>query len=408
MNYKLVALGLIGLAFLTQMAVDLLQIHSARRAVPENVKDVYDREAYERWLQYFQEKTRLSLFRDIATHVTILLVVSFDVYPKIANALFPEGVYGPALAILAADLAISLLYEIPFSYVNAMVVEQKYGFNQMTVKTFFLDQLKDMLMALVLMGSLCSLFILFHQLLGDWLPLAFAALLLLLVLCVVFLSPVMGKLYNKFEPLPEGSLRDRLTALLTENGCAVKAIHVMDGSRRSSKANAYFSGLGRTKTIVLYDTLLEQMTEEEIVAVFAHEMGHSKHRDTLKLYFINGVNIVLVAFLAWGLISAGGIYQDFGFPRLNYGFAFFLLGSVCMSCLSPLTGLFSGVFSRRFEYAADRFAAERGYGPALVSALKKLARNSFVCLSPHPALVVLNSSHPTVSQRVAALDADQA
>ena len=188
----------------------------------------------------------------------------------------------------------------------------------------------------------------------------------------------------------------------------MKAIHVMDGSRRSSKANAYFSGLGRTKTIVLYDTLLEQMTEEEIVAVFAHEMGHSKHRDTLKLYFINGVNIVLVAFLAWGLISAGGIYQDFGFPRLNYGFAFFLLGSVCMSCLSPLTGLFSGVFSRRFEYAADRFAAERGYGPALVSALKKLARNSFVCLSPHPALVVLNSSHPTVSQRVAALDAYQA
>lgn len=404
MNYKILALVLIGLIFLYQLAVDCLTMASARRKIPENVADVYDWAAYKRWLRYFKEKTRLSLLRHAVSNAAALLVVATDLYARIANALFPEGIYGAALTVLAADLVITLLYEIPFDYVNSMVIEQKYGFNQMSRKTFVIDQLKGLLLGLVLMGGLCCLFILIHQTLGNWLPLAFAGLMLLLVLCAVFLSPVFSKLFNKFEPLPEGNLRDRLTALLTENGCAVKAINVMDASRRSSKANAYFTGLGRTKTIVLYDTLLDLMSEDEIVAVFAHEMGHSKHRDTLKMYFLNMVNVAIMALLAWAVISVPEIYPDFGFRGLNYGFAFFLMASVGMTFLSPLTGLASSALSRRFEYSADRFAAERGCAQALVSALKKLARNTFTCLSPHPALVALTYSHPTVSQRVEALE----
>ncbi|MBO5034042.1 MAG: M48 family metallopeptidase [Oscillospiraceae bacterium] len=404
MNYKILALVLIGLIFLYQLAVDCLAMASARRKIPENVADVYDLPAYHRWLRYFKEKTRLALLRHIAAHVTTLVIVAFDVYARIANALFPEGIYGAALAVLAADMVISLLYEIPFDYVNDLVIEQKYGFNHMSSKTFLIDQLKSLLVGLILTGGLCCLFILIHQTLGNWLPLAFAGLMLLFVLGAVFLSPFFSKLYNKFEPLPEGTLRDRLTALLTENGCTVKAIYVMDASKRSSKANAYFTGLGRTKTIVLYDTLLEQMNEDEIVAVFAHEMGHNKHRDTLKMYFLNAVNVAIMALLAWGVISIPEIYPDFGFLGVNYGFAFFLMASVGMSFLSPLTGLVFSALSRRFEYGADCFAAERGYGQALISALKKLARNTFTCLTPHPALVALTYSHPTVSQRVAALE----
>ena len=405
MNYKLLALGILGLTFLFQTYVEWLQIKSAKREIPENVRDIYDEESYRKWLQYYKEKTRISFIRHIAEYILLFLVYGFDLYARIVGALSLTGAYAAAIGVLAADLLFSLIYGLPADYASSMIVEQKYGFNRMTKKTFLMDQIKDILISLVLTGGLCSLFILLHRTFGNWLLILFTAVLLVLVLLMVFLSPAIGKIYNKFKPLPEGELRNRLTGLLSENGCTVKAINVMDGSRRSSKANAYFTGLGKTKTIVLYDTLLEQMTEDEIVAVFAHEMGHNKHRDTLKMYAMNILNVALFVLLAWMLVSVPDIYMDFGFQELNYGFAFCLLGSVCISFISPLLGLFTNMLSRRFEYKADRFAAENGCGNALIQALKVLARNSFACLSPHPLLVALADSHPTISQRIAQIEA---
>lgn len=404
MNYKVLALIVIGITFLFQMYVEWLQMKSAGREIPENVRDVYDGESYQKWLQYDRDKTRISFFRHIVFYIATFLIVGFDVYANIVRGLSLEGSYAAALGVLAADMLISLAYDIPFDYANSMVVEQKYGFNRMTKKTFFIDKIKELVTGLALMGGICCLFIMVHKALGNWMIPVFVVIMLLFVLAVAVLYPVIGKIYNKFEPLPEGELRSRLTRLLEENGCTVKEIKVMDGSRRSSKANAYFSGMGRTKTIVLYDTLLEQMTEDEIVAVFAHEMGHNKHRDTMKMYVVNVFNIVLMVLLAWGLVSIPDIYQDFGFQGLNYGFAFYLLSVVCLSFLSPFVGLFSNALSRKFEYGADRFAAEQGYGPSLISALKVLARNSFVCLTPHPVLVALTHSHPVISQRVEAIE----
>lgn len=405
MNYKFLALGTIGLTFLFRTYVEWLQIKSAERKIPENVRDVYEEEAYQKWLRYNKEQSRVSLFRHIASYIIVFLVFGFDVYARIVDGLSLEGDYAAAIVVLTADLLISLVYEIPASYINSMVVEQKYGFNRMTKKTFIIDQIKETIIGLVLTGGICCLFILVHKALGDWLLVVFTAVMLAFVLLMLFLAPALGKIYNKFQPLPEGELRERLTKLLADNGCTVKAINVMDGSRRSSKANAYFTGFGKSKTIVLYDTLLEQMSEDEIVAVFAHEMGHNKHKDTLKMYFMNILSVVLFVLLAWALVSMPEIYKDFGFQGLNYGFAFCLLGSVCMTFLSPFLGLFSNAISRRFEYSADRFAAENGYGDALISALKVLARNSFVCLSPHPLLVALTESHPTISQRIAEIEA---
>lgn len=337
----------------------------------------------------------------------IFLAFGFDVYARIVSGLSLKGDYAAAIGVLVADLLISLIYGIPVDYINSMVIEQKYGFNRMTKRTFIVDQIREAVIGLLLTGGLCSLFILTHKALGNWMLVVFTAVMLVFILLVAFLAPAIGKIYNKFQPLPEGKLRERLTKLLVDNGCTVKAINVMDGSRRSSKANAYFTGIGKTKTIVLYDTLLEQMTEDEIVAIFAHELGHNKHRDTLKMYVINVLNVVLFVLLAWVLVSIPEIYMDFGFQGLNYGFGFCLLGSVCIAFLSPFLGLFTNMLSRRFEYSADRFAAENGYGDALIHALKVLARNSFACLSPHPLLVMLAGSHPTISQRIAEIEATE-
>lgn len=403
MNYKLIALAVIALTFLFQTYMEWLEVKSADRPIPDNVKDIYDTEAYGKWLQYHKEKTRLSLIRHLVSYLFTFILIGGNVYALIINGLSLSGDYTGAIGVLAADLFLCLLYIVPFEYVDSMIIEQKYGFNRMTKKTFVIDQIKSVIINLILTGGLCCLFILIHKALGNWLLVVFSVVLFLFILLIAFLYPIFSKIFNKFEPLPEGELRERLCRLLEENDCTVKEIKVMDGSKRSSKANAYFSGFGKMKTIVLYDTLLEQMSADEIVAVFAHEMGHNKHKDTLKLQLINIVNIVLMVLVAWALVSAPAIYPDFGFAGLNYGFAFLLLSSVCLAFLSPFVGLFSSMLSRRFEYQADRFAAENGYGPALISALKVLARNSFICLTPHPLLVKLTYSHPTVSQRITAL-----
>lgn len=407
MNFKFLALGIVALTFLFQTYMEWLQMKSAEREIPANVKDIYDEESYQQWLRYYKEKTRISLIRHIVMYLTAFLVIGLDVYANIVKQLSLKGDYLAAIGVLAADMLISLLYSAPCDYADSFGAEQKYGFNRMTKKTFLIDQIKDFIIGAVLTGGICCLFILIHKALGNWLLLVFTAVMLLFVLLMVFVSPAIGKIHNKFEPLPEGELRERLCSLLAENGCTVKAINVMDGSKRSTKANAYFTGFGKTKTIVLYDTLLEQMTDDEIVAVFAHEMGHNKHKDTLKMYAMSIINIILYVLLAWALVSVPEIYYDFGFAGVNYGFAFYLLATVCLSFLSPFLGLFSNALSRRFEYSADRFAAENGYGKDLASALKVLSRNSFSCLTPHPFLVALNSSHPTVSQRIAALETEE-
>lgn len=404
MNFKVLAFVIVAVAFLFETYMEWLKIKSAERNIPDNVKDIYDEETYGQWLSYYKEKTKISLIRHVLGYLLIFLVLGFDVYANIIKQLSLKDDYLAALGVLAADLFLSLFVSVPCDYADAMGVEQKYGFNRMTKKTFFMDAIKDTIIGLLLTCAIACLFILIHHALGDWLLLVFTGVMLLFMLLLVFLAPALGKIHNKFEPLPEGELRERLSELLTKNGCTVKAIHVMDGSKRSSKANAYFSGFGKSKTIVLYDTLLEQMTEDEIVAVFAHEMGHNKHKDTLKMYVMSIFHIVIYVLLAWALVSVPEIYGDFGFDGLNYGFAFYLLATVCLPFLMPLLGLFSNGLSRSAEYAADRFALENGYGTALVSALKVLSKNSFSCLTPHPLLVALTSSHPTVSQRIEALE----
>ena len=242
-----------------------------------------------------------------------------------------------------------------------------------------------------------------HQALGDKMVVLFAVLLFALVLFLAFLSPYFMKIFNKFTPLEDGELKSKLTALLEKNGYQVKEIKVMDASRRSTKSNAFFTGFGKTKTIVLFDTLLENSTIDEICAVFAHEMGHGIHKDTLKNQILAFGEVIIISLLAWLLVRYPKLHQVFGFQSVNYGMALFLLSYCILPVISPLIGLVSNWYSRRAEYRADRKAAEEGYGEALISALKKLSRENFANLAPDPLVVKLAYSHPTLSQRIQAI-----
>lgn len=404
MNFKMFALIVMGITFLFDTFIHYLDTKSAERKIPDNVADIYDEEEYKRWLAYDKECNKLAFWRHLVSYAVSFALIGLDGYAAVVNLVGAEGLYSAAIAIMIADTVISLLWSTPFSYIRNMGIEQKYGFNKMTKKTFAMDLVKETLISLVLMCGLICLVVAVHQALGNWLLIILTIVIMAFLVIMVFLQPVFTRIFNKLTPLEEGELRTRLTELLTKNGCTVRQISVSDGSKRSTKANAYFGGFGKMKTIVLYDTLLEQMTEEEIVAVFAHEMGHNKHKDTLKLLGMNVLNVLLIVISLWAVVSLPEIYKDFGFDGVNYGFAFVLAGSVCLAFISPFVGLFTSGLSRKFEYAADKFAVDNGYGDALISALKKLAKNSFACLTPHPVVVALTYSHPTISQRVDAME----
>ena len=248
-----------------------------------------------------------------------------------------------------------------------------------------------------------SLLLWIHQALGDLMIVVFAAAVTALILAIAFLYPFLSRIFNKFTPLEDGELKEKLTGLLEKHGYKVRAIQVMDASRRTTKSNAYFSGFGKMKTIVLFDTMLEQMTTDEICAVFAHEMGHGLHKDTLRNQGLSFLQMLVIGVLAWLTLRTPELWLAFGFDSVNYGFAMILIMGVEFALIAPLFGLLTNYLSRRAEYRADRQAVQEGYGEELISALKKLSRENLSDLAPSPLLVKLEYSHPTLSQRIEAI-----
>ncbi len=402
MQYKTVAIIVLFIVFLYQMLLKLIQWRSARNPVPLNVADVYDGETYKKWRAYHGEKCLLGVWSAAAGFILDLALILPNLYAAFAR-LFPDTPFMQMLAVLLLSAAGSVV-ELPFEYYDTMRIEEKYGFNRSTVKTFWLDQLKNLIISLVLMTVIGSILMGAHIALGDWLIAVFAGVMTLLMLGISFLYPFFSRIFNKFTPLEDGELKEKLTALLEKHGFTVRAIQVMDASRRSTKSNAYFTGFGKMKTIVLYDTLVQAMTPDEICAVFAHEMGHGLHKDTLRNQIFTFVQMLLLGVLAWLTLRSPEIFAAFGFFGVNYGFALFLIMSVEFALVAPLFGLLVNGMSRRAEYRADAQAVEEGYGAALISALKKLTRENFGELAPSPLLVLLNYSHPTLSQRIAAIE----
>ena len=405
MNWKLLAMLLITLENAYRLVLHTVQARSALRPIPDNVADVYDADTYQRWRRYSAEKTRLKVATTVVSWLVMMVLLALNVHAAAAG-LIGGGVYVQLLVVLVLQAVVEAISMAGLNYVDTMVIEQKYGFNRSTLKTFIRDQFVglgvELLLSVVLTALLCAL----HQWLGDGMVLLFAGLVFLLTLFISFVYPIISRVQNKFVPLEEGELRSKLMQLLTSHGYQVKAIEVMDASRRTTKCNAYFTGFGRMKTIVLYDNLINAMDTDEICAVFAHELGHGLHKDVPKQQLLNLGNLLLMAVLVWLTVRTPAMHEAFGFMQVNYGFAFVLLGA-WLGLLQPLVGMVMNAVTRRAEYRADQQAVEEGYGLALVTALKKLARENFSNLSPSPVLVALEYSHPPLSERIAAITTNQ-
>ena len=402
---KLIVLLLLALGFVYRLALNIVQYRSAGNPIPENVADVYDAETYSKWRHYSAEHCRLNILSTVLSFVVSFVLLITNAYAAFAD-LFGDHIFLQLLMVVLLESLVDILVSVPISYYETMVIEEKYGFNRSTRKTFVTDQIRNFLIGLCLSVLLAWLLAVLHTALSDWMILLFAVVVFGFTLVISFLYPIFSRISNKFVPLEEGELKDSLMHLLTKHGYQVKAIEVMDASRRTTKLNAYFTGFGKLKTIVLYDNLVNAMTPDEICAVFAHELGHGLHKDVLKQQIMNFGNLLLMAVVIWLTVRDPQLHEAFGFLDVNYGFAYILAG-IGLGLTQPLSSMVMNAYSRFAEFRADRQAVREGYGDAMVTALKKLAKENFAHLAPSPIFVLLEYSHPPLSQRIAKVEAEK-
>jgi STE24 endopeptidase len=309
---------------------------------------------------------------------------------------------------------VSNLLSLPFDVYHVFVLEEKFGFNRTTAKTFILDRLKGLLLSIIIGGGLLSLIILIYESTGNyfWL-IAWGVITFFMIFMSMFYSNLIVPLFNKQKLLDQGPLRDAIEQFAMKVGFKLKNIYIIDGSKRSKKANAYFTGLGMKKRIVLYDTLIQDHTNEELVAVLAHEIGHYKKKHTLMGIVLSTLQtgimlFILSLFIRKDSVVAQSLCQAVtGFSGLETKQSFhvgILAFGLLYSPLSFILGLILNRISRRHEYAADRFAGIQYDPVALMDALKKLSVNNLSNLHPHPAYVFFYYSHPTLLQRLHALE----
>ena len=402
MNWKWIILLLVTLEHAYRLFLNVVEHRSAGNPTPANVADVYDAETYQRWKSYQAEKSRLSIVSTAVSFVALAALLLTDAYAAFA-ALLPQGAFWQLLWVLLLHTLAATVINTGINYVDTMIIEQKYGFNRSTMKTFVTDQIRNFIIELLLGVMLCGILAAVYIALGDWVILLMAAVVFAITMVISFLYPYLSRIGNKFVPLEEGELKEKLMGLMEKHGYQVRAIEVMDASRRTTKLNAYFTGFGKLKTIVLYDNLVNAMTTDEICAVFAHELGHGIHKDVLKQQAMNVVTMLLMGLMIWLAVREPAMHTAFGFAEVNYGFANILL-STFLGLLQPLLSMATNAYSRFAEYRADRQAVEEGYGPAMIEGLKKLAKENFAHLAPSKIQVVLEYSHPPLSQRIEAVE----
>jgi len=388
------------------LAADLLNLRALSPAPPAGFEHVYERERYARSQEYTRAKTRFSFWPqavDLALLLGFWLVGGFAWLDRATRGLgYGELVTG--LLFMGALFLAKALVDLPFRHHATFVLEERFGFNKTTRATFWADSAKGLLLTLVLGAPLLAAILYFFERLGDSAWLVCWGVTALFTLVVQWVAPTwIFPLFNKFKPLEEGELRAAVLAYAQRVGFPLEGLFVIDGSRRSTKANAFFTGFGKRKRIALFDTLIEKHTTEELVAVVAHEIGHYKRRHILQGMVFGLAQAGLVFFLLSRVLSEPTLFAAFGVatPSVHAGLVFFAL---LWSPLELALGLLQQALSRRNEFEADAFArATTGRAEPLVRALERLSADSLANLTPHPFYVALHHSHPPLPARVAAL-----
>ena len=397
-----VIIGILVFDYLLDQYLDYLNSTRRSSVLPQELKGIYDEEKYSKSQEYEKANHKFSILTSSFNLLLILVFLyleGFAYVDQLARSVSSNPIL-VGLIFFGIIMFASDILHIPFSIYDTFVIEEKFGFNKTTATTFILDKLKGWIIAIIIGGGLLSLIIWFYSKVGDsfWIY-AWAAVSLFMIFMTMFYTTLIVPLFNKLKPLEEGELKTAITDFCKENDFELDNVYVIDGSKRSTKANAYFSGLGKKKKIVLFDTLIEKLSAEEIVAVLAHEIGHYKKKHTLVSIITSIIQTGLTFFILSLFIGNPALSKALGsdIPSFHLGLITF---GFLYSPISTIIGLFMNVISRKNEYTADQFAAQHYKGVYLQEALKKLSVHNLSNLTPHPWYVFFNYSHPTLLQRI--------
>ena len=398
-HFKYLLLGLILLEYVWSLVCYRMAAVQRKKPLPDCVKGVYDDGQYARWVAYTKEKKRMGFYHNIFMTLFTLAVFAFDLFAAVYRVFGDMNGWGIVILMVLFSV-VSHLLELPKNYYFTFVIEEKYGFNKSTKKTFWFDQLKGLILNVLLNTALMLLANNLQRLMGVWMAVGMFVFLMLIMVVTSFFSLGFQKLFYKFTPLPEGALRDRLVGLFNAYGYTAKEIYVMNASKRTTRANAFCTGLGKGKKIALFDNLVDTYTEDEITAVFAHELGHAKHRDTLKLVGMQALIYAAMSLLITFMLTGETVSLAMGFESHNAAGAFIALSAVVLGPVMTVLMAPINLLSRRFERGADTFAVENGLGDAMVEALIRIHRDNLADLNPHPFLSAIGDSHPTLGERI--------
>jgi STE24 endopeptidase len=401
-----ILLVIIAFDFTLERILSFLNRKSAKNPIPKELEGIYDEEKYAKSQAYNAEVSRFGAFSATFSFVLLILAIYngwFGMLDQWIRTFSPLSLVSP-LIFFGILFIVSDIINTPFSIYRNFVIEKRYGFNKMTVKTFVLDKIKGYILTIIFGGLLLGVLIYFVNAIGSDFWYYFWAVMTAFVLFAnLFYTSLILPLFNKLKPMEEGELKSSIQAYCDKVNFPLKNIFIMDGSKRSSKGNAFFSGLGRKKKVVLFDTLVEKHSTQELTAVFAHEVGHYKKKHIL---FTTIFSIALMGFMlflfsrmaynaevSWAM---GGQTSALHLNLLAFG--------ILYSPISTILGIIGNLISRKNEYEADAYAKETYDATPLITGLKKMSADHLSNLTPHPAFVFVHYSHPPLKERVRALE----
>jgi len=397
-----VFIAIIVVNFLIDWFLDKLNASRFEAGIPSEVEGLYDEVAYKKSIDYKKANHR---FSSVTSSVSVLVTLAFLIFggfewaDNLARAWSSNPVWVALLFFGIIGLGSDLL-NMPFAYYKIFTIEEKFGFNKQTLKVFITDKVKGWALGAVLGGLILVAVLKIYEWFGtDFWWYAWMLLTVFMVIMNLFYAKLIVPLFNRQTPLEDGPLKEKIEAYAHKVGFAVKNIFVIDGSKRSTKANAYFSGFGKQKRVTLYDTLIQGLSEDEIVAVLAHEVGHYKKKHIIYQLIISVLTTGLTLFLLSLFLSKPEFSLAIGVatPSFHAGLVSF---AILYSPISMVLGLIGNILSRKFEFQADDFAKHTFQPNGLIEALKKLSKDSFSNLTPHPAYVFFNYSHPPIDARI--------
>ncbi len=409
MAYFVIALLI--LVYVFETIISTLNHQMRNKPIPKLAEGIYDDEKYHKWLNYSLDTHQ---FSQVQRGVSLLIMLAFLVFgifgwlESLTNNWSGNAIM-QTLYFLGIYALFSMIVSIPFRYYQQFVIEAKYGFNKTTKKTFIFDYIKRLILNVIFGGGIIAGLQAIYQLVVDrqgsiwtFIGLAWVAAALLVMILFLFLNRLLIRLFNKVTPLPEGELREKIEALAHQVGFNLKALYVMDASKRSTKLNAFFTGIGKTKEVVLYDTLIEKMSTDEILAVLAHELGHSVHKDVIRMLSQQLLILGLYVGLLGIVLSVPSLHTSFGLTDVHVGFSVILF-MILISPIELILGIPLNYLSRVAEYKADAFSASITSKEAMRSALIVLYQQNLSNLNPHKSAILLYYSHPAVADRLGAL-----